>query len=387
MTGAGQSPRLPATPVAFPSIADLERRSSEAQRRQLAAWREAARQWNGDPDLLLRFDFESIAASRALPNLAARRESVGDGTIVGCEQTKGRWPGKGALGFHSVSHRVRIHVPGRLRSVTLSAWVRVDGLDRTFNSLVMSQGYDAGAVHWQINQKGVAHVGVRGAHKSSTHDDGTPLVFTPDRFGRWTHLALVFDAAARRVTHFVDGVPASRLEFLAEVPLQIGYADAGSWNVGTHSTIYPVRHFSGRMDELLLFRRALSDAEIEQIYSTGVALALADYYLRIQEPEGFWHYAHVVKPDGTARRLEMSEAKGRAVCRIQDAHQTGCFRLMLYAWRVTGEQKAIRSMWPACCGWANGFATRSLARARSAAGASSTDWTMNRPPHAISSPR
>jgi hypothetical protein len=72
-----------------------------------------------------------------------------------------------------------------------------------------------------------------------------------------------------------------------------------------------------------------------------VAVDLADYYLRVQEPEGFWHFAHVVFPDGSARRLELAEAKGRAVCRIQDTHQTGCFRLMLYAWRVTGEQKYL----------------------------------------------
>ena len=72
-----------------------------------------------------------------------------------------------------------------------------------------------------------------------------------------------------------------------------------------------------------------------------VALDLADYYLRVQEPEGFWHYAHIVKPDGSARRLELKEANGKAVCRIQDTHQTGCFGLMLYAWRVTGEQKYL----------------------------------------------
>jgi hypothetical protein len=72
-----------------------------------------------------------------------------------------------------------------------------------------------------------------------------------------------------------------------------------------------------------------------------VALDLADYYLRVQEPEGFWHFVHVVKPDGSARRLELAEAKGRAVCRIQDTHQTGCFRLMLYAWRVTGDEKYL----------------------------------------------
>ena len=73
------------------------------------------------------------------------------------------------------------------------------------------------------------------------------------------------------------------------------------------------------------------------------ALDLADYYLRIQEPEGFWHYAHIVKPDGSARKLEMEEANGKAVCRIQDKHQAGCFQLLLYAWRVTGDSKYLDS--------------------------------------------
>jgi hypothetical protein len=269
VAGDGQSRRMPATPVAFPSVAEFERRSSEAQQRLLAAWRGAARERNADSALLLRFDFESFPASRALPNVAARGELAGDGTIVGCEQTEGRWPGKGALGFHSVGDRVRIHVPGQLRSVTLAAWVRVDGLDRTFNSLVMSQGYDAGALHWQINQQGVVHIGVRGSDKSSTHDYGTPVVFTPDRFGRWTHLAVVFDADAGQVTHYVDGAPAARLPIRSPVALQIGYADIGNWSVGKHSTIYPVRHFSGRMDELAVFSRALADGEIQELYQTS----------------------------------------------------------------------------------------------------------------------
>ncbi len=269
VAGDGQLRFMPATPVAFASVADLERRSAEAQRRQLAAWRGAAGPLNTDPALLLRFDFEDFPDARVLPNVSASATLVGDGTIVGCEQTEGRWPGKGALGFHSVGDRIRIRVPARLSSVTLAAWVRVDGLDRTFNSLLMSQGYDPGAVHWQINQKGVVHVGVRGENKSSTHDYGTLVVFTPDRFGRWTHLALVFDADAGHVTHYVDGAPACRQPIRTPVSLQIGYADVGNWSVGAHSTIYPVRHFSGRMDELLLFSRALADEEVKQIYATG----------------------------------------------------------------------------------------------------------------------
>jgi len=79
-----------------------------------------------------------------------------------------------------------------------------------------------------------------------------------------------------------------------------------------------------------------------------VALACADHYLKIQEPEGFWHYAHIVKPDGETVRLDNPDFQNRAVCRIQDTHQMGAFRLLLYAWGVTGDEKYLRGA--KCCG-------------------------------------
>jgi len=72
-----------------------------------------------------------------------------------------------------------------------------------------------------------------------------------------------------QVTHYVDGAPAARLPIRTAVPLQLGYADVGNWSVGTHRTIYPVRHFSGRMDELAVFNRALGDGEIQELYQTS----------------------------------------------------------------------------------------------------------------------
>ena len=35
-----------------------------------------------------------------------------DGTVVGCQWTEGRWPGKKALEFQQVSDRVRLKMPG-----------------------------------------------------------------------------------------------------------------------------------------------------------------------------------------------------------------------------------------------------------------------------------
>ena len=66
----------------------------------------------------------------------------------------------------------------------------------------------------------------------------------------------------------MDGTPAARPPIRSPLALQIGYADVGNWSVGTHSTIYPVRHFSGRMDEFAVYSRALSDEEIRQRYES-----------------------------------------------------------------------------------------------------------------------
>jgi hypothetical protein len=46
-------------------------------------------------------------------------------------------------------------VPGEYESLTLAAWVRVQGLDRQINSLFMSDGFEAGTVHWSIRDDGV----------------------------------------------------------------------------------------------------------------------------------------------------------------------------------------------------------------------------------------
>ena len=80
---------------------------------------------------------------------------------------------------------------------------------------------------------------------------------------------MVFDAAAHQVTQYVDGMAVSRQKTRFELPLHIGNADLGNWSVGTYASVFPVRHFSGRMDEFSAYGRALSDREIRDLYELG----------------------------------------------------------------------------------------------------------------------
>ena len=140
----GRIARMSAPRATFVSAQELERQAAASRRKQYETWLAAGPQFNAAPGLLARFDFEkeSLSGQRVLN--VAPNTAVACGTVVGCGPAEGRWPGKGALEFRTLSDRVRVRVPGEYRSLTLAAWVRVDALDRAFNSLFMCEGYGAG---------------------------------------------------------------------------------------------------------------------------------------------------------------------------------------------------------------------------------------------------
>lgn len=260
-----QERQLLANASAFASLAGLEERTAESQRLAFENWLQQAAAWDDDPRLLMRLDFQDAAGARSLRNHAARSPQVPAGSIVGCDWTEGRWPGKRALEFRNVSDRVRLSVPGDHKALTLSAWVRVQGLDRAFNSLFMVEGYEDGAVHWQITRDGKLRLGLAGRGGAVSKDYDAQELFTPERFGQWLHLATVVDPEKKEVRHYLNGECVARVPRAEIFPVRLAVADLGNWNYGGRSDRVAVRHFSGAMDEFMLFSQALPDAEISRL--------------------------------------------------------------------------------------------------------------------------
>jgi ferric-dicitrate binding protein FerR (iron transport regulator) len=265
----GKRRRVAANAAAFVSAAELDQRLAAAERKWCDGWQTSAAKINADPSLIARFDFETDAGGRSLRNVAKSERGVRDGSIVGCGWVDGRWPGKHALEFRGVGDRVRVNLPGEFRSLTFAAWVRVNGVDRRFNSLLLTDGFEVGAVHWQIQSNGRIRLGVRGVGQGTHRDYDSPPVFTPERFGQWMHIAVTYDAAGKRATHYVDGKVVSRETTTVETPLRIGLAEIGNWTPGIRRYSTPIRNFSGRIDELSVYDRALSDAEIVDLHRSG----------------------------------------------------------------------------------------------------------------------
>lgn len=267
-----RSPKfIVANPAEFAALFELQSRSVAAEAQRYDQWRASIRQLQRDPSLWVHLDFEHVGTPAwRLPNAGSRRQDVPDATIVGCEWQEGRWSTKPAVEFQGMSDRLRLTVPGELHSVTLAAWVRVQGLDRRINSIFMSDGFAPGTLHWVIRNDGVLGltvIGDRGGHQIIA----SPPMLTIDQFGIWTHLAVTLDGAARQVVHYVNGRPVSRQSLRIVPPFHIGAAELGNWNAHGFPGNDPflIRNFSGAMDEFCLFSRALDDDEMLSLYSDG----------------------------------------------------------------------------------------------------------------------
>ena len=257
---------------AFASMFELQMRSLASQAFRYEQWQFANARLNQDPSLVLHLDFENLSESDwTLRNMAERNRSVPDATIVGCQRAEGRWREKQALEFQSVNDRVRLAVPGDFQTLTLSAWVCVKGLDRQFNSLFMSDGFDPGTIHWLIRNDGVLGLTVFGPDLGNFQILAGPPVITLDKLGMWTHLAAVLDGKTRRVVQYVNGYPVARDGLKFGPPFRIGPAELGNWNArgGPNPAPALIRNLSGSLDEFEVFSRALSDAEIRDLYTKG----------------------------------------------------------------------------------------------------------------------
>jgi hypothetical protein len=69
----------------------------------------------------------------------------------------------------------------------------------------------------------------------------------------------------------VNGSPVSHHALKLGPPFRLGAAELGNWNAKSGPNPAPalIRNLSGALDEFELFSRALSDAEVRDLYAKG----------------------------------------------------------------------------------------------------------------------
>ena len=114
---------------------------------------------------------------------------------------------------------------------------------------------------------------VKGSNRGKFQGAKSPPVLSFDHFGTWVQVAVVLDGDTKRITHYFNGRAVSeQIELPLAPPFRIGPAEVGNWNADefpiNDQEIW-IRNFNGAMDEFCMFGRALTDAEIQELYLEG----------------------------------------------------------------------------------------------------------------------
>ncbi len=148
---------------------------------------------------------------------------------------------------------------------TVALWFRLDAIQSAFSCLVgkdhttaFAVGLDSGGSDQcpdpGASRRAVVHMGHRAVQFPGTSFDcGT---------GEWRHLAVTYDGTTRLVTLYLDGAVAGSTDHsgdLAPSTSPLGIGRDGRWN----------DFFVGRLDDVVLYDRALSAAEIGILYQGG----------------------------------------------------------------------------------------------------------------------
>ena len=280
---------LPAQPAAiepglYPDPTLLTPRFDDLRRADFERWELHRDTLAKDPRLIAYYTFDQARDQTMVPNLALPRNAEMDGAIVLAEPVAGRWSElKPALEFHRPGSRVRVNILGEYPAFTFACWVRIDSLDRWYNALFMGDGYETGEPHWQIRNDGAMMLSIMvddsKPNPGSPNDAGfhrvyySPPMWDISKSGQWIHLASVFDPAKRVVSHYVDGERVSRQtiedRFFIET-LRIGNAEIGNWGQPfREDPTWAIRNLNGRMDEMAIFKAALSESEIQALYQSS----------------------------------------------------------------------------------------------------------------------
>ncbi|MEI6714777.1 MAG: LamG-like jellyroll fold domain-containing protein [Verrucomicrobiota bacterium] len=227
-------------------------------------WKQEVERLKGDPTLLSYYTFESDSNTPARLVDVATNGLHTDGEIVGANWVTGRWPGKMALQFENPGDAVRLSLPGEYEDLTVVAVVRVDRLDQSLSAVLNTSGWQEGGLHWQINRSGtMTSSGVFGKRPVLRGPAGrVPL-------GKWVALAMVLDAKTQEMRYYADGQLIGCKhwdgpQFVASLKKAcLGRLE--EWAPEDH------REFRGRMDEVAIWKRVLSDEELGNFSQMGAA--------------------------------------------------------------------------------------------------------------------
>ncbi len=223
-----------------------------------------------DPNLVIYYSYDSVGA--IVPDESGKGHNgtvCGDVSLVasgikwyGAAQFRGEW---GPTGYSYLDldspHYPAEDIPRS--AITLAAWVQCEKTGKDHAILSCRSSNNVWVVHPQINDGG----NFRWLLRTPSNTTISNIVVGTHGWDEWLHYAGTYDSATGQMTLYINGeVPAS-----GSVSVTPGQLIA-DWGTGARIgyNIDNARPFTGIMDELYLFTRALSQDEVKTLLSAEV---------------------------------------------------------------------------------------------------------------------
>ncbi len=258
------------------SMSQLEAGFEQERDQRRSAWERRRKKLLRDPQLLAYYAMgETEAGHNRLKNLSGVATS---GTVVLADRSTDRWgSSQVALDFSPMGSRVRLNVPGEHESLTLMCWVKIDSLDRLYNSLFLTDGHELHEPHWQIMSDGRLFFSVRAQNSGKGKDKHvaySPPIWTPAQSGQWIHLTTVYHGKDFTITHYVNGEAVSIDQIPTDLQpekVSIGAASIGNWSEPRHriDAEFAVRNLNGSIDEFGMWDKAMTATEVMGLFEAG----------------------------------------------------------------------------------------------------------------------
>jgi chitodextrinase len=190
------------------------------------------------------------------------------GTINGATWTTAGKYG-GALSFNGSSNYVDLGNPPSLHitgSMTWSAWIYATGTPADDGQIIAKSGDGGGNGGWQFKTSPDTGPHTFGVGISADGNANTQRYSTTVRsLNTWYHVAGVYDAAAQTLDIYVNGVLDNGV-LQGSVPVA-QFDSAENVTIGRRTGGF---YFQGTIDEVQIYNRALTPAEIQTIMNTGL---------------------------------------------------------------------------------------------------------------------
>ena len=264
--------RMSANSMAFISYNELAQSFLENSALRHEEWRSVIEEIRANEDILALYTFEDQGPrERSLVNQVSFQNHFSHGAIVGCRWTNGRWPSKGGLEFKSPSDRVHFQSNDPYQTITLSAWVRLDSNPKRTMCLLSSSENTSNSLSWHIHGSGNLVLTVRNDNGKGAQKFSSPPIINRNMLGKWQHFTTVFSSIDKTVTHYLNAKEISKFEITKKGLSQVvfGNAEIGNSSLKNNNGKTPIRFFTGRIDELSIFGRALQPEAINNLHQVG----------------------------------------------------------------------------------------------------------------------